>query len=179
MKEIQDMSQIELAAFVQTHLAKKGVEVVLSGGAAVSFYVGAKYVSKDIDLVADWAPKTVALNKAMAELGFMKEAKYYRHPRTEEHIEILPGPLSVGEQTNLEPIEIQLSTGILKILSPTDCVKDRLAAFFHWGDTQSLKQAIWVTKAHKVNIENIRRWAKKENKVEEFQEYLNETGKTN
>lgn len=132
MKTIREMSQSELAAYVGSHLAEKGIHVVLTGGAAVSFYVGPKYVSKDIDLVADWAPKTAALNKAMAEIGFSKRARYYTHSQTEQLIEILPGPLSVGEQSNLKAQEIRLSTGKLKILSPTDCVKDRLAAFFHW-----------------------------------------------
>jgi hypothetical protein len=34
MKQISQMSQIEIAAFVQTHLLSEGIKVVLSGGAA-------------------------------------------------------------------------------------------------------------------------------------------------
>lgn len=40
MKKISDMDQIELAAFVQTHLDKDGIRLVLSGGGAVTRYVG-------------------------------------------------------------------------------------------------------------------------------------------
>ncbi|MBU4457014.1 MAG: hypothetical protein KKA65_05945 [Nanoarchaeota archaeon] len=36
MKSIQEMTQGELGAFVQSYLRKKRIEVVLSGGAAVS-----------------------------------------------------------------------------------------------------------------------------------------------
>lgn len=39
MKPIREMSQIELAAFVQTHLQGQGVSVILSGGRLSLFIV--------------------------------------------------------------------------------------------------------------------------------------------
>ena len=51
MKQIKNMSQIELAAYIQDSLQKAGIEVVLSGGSALSFYSSDKYVSKDLDLI--------------------------------------------------------------------------------------------------------------------------------
>lgn len=51
MKAIGAMSQAELAAFVHSHLLDNGVDVVLSGGAAVALYSRGDYVSLDIDLV--------------------------------------------------------------------------------------------------------------------------------
>jgi hypothetical protein len=65
--------------------------------------------------------------------------------------------------------EIRLSTGILRIISPTDCVKDRLAAYYHWGDQQSLAQAILVARDQKVDIDEIRRWSKAEGMQNEFE----------
>jgi hypothetical protein len=45
-----------------------------------------------------------------------------------------------------QPIEgynlIEFETGVLKLLTPTDSVKDRLAANYHWEDRQSLEQGI-------------------------------------
>jgi hypothetical protein len=156
VKNIGSMSQAELAAFVQTHLEKRGIKLVLSGGAAVSFYVGGLYVSKDIDLIADWPPKTAALNDAMAEIGFHSKGKYFSHPETEEIVEILPGPISAGEEHITKSNEVQLSTGTLKLLWPTDCVKERLAGFFYWNDTQSFEQAILVSQKQKVNISDVK-----------------------
>jgi hypothetical protein len=40
------MTQAELGAFIQTHLRNNGIDVVLSGGAAVSIHSVGKYVSK-------------------------------------------------------------------------------------------------------------------------------------
>jgi len=51
MKQIKNMSQAELAAYIQAPLQKEGIIVVLSGGSAVSFYSGDRYVSKDLDLI--------------------------------------------------------------------------------------------------------------------------------
>ena len=49
MNAVEQMTQAELAAFVQNHLESKGIQVVLSGGAAVAIYSRDKYVSQDID----------------------------------------------------------------------------------------------------------------------------------
>ena len=51
MKQIKNMRQVELAAYVQDSLQEEGIYVVLSGGSAVSFYSRNKYVSKDLDLI--------------------------------------------------------------------------------------------------------------------------------
>ncbi|MCB9109622.1 MAG: hypothetical protein H6634_00075 [Anaerolineales bacterium] len=40
MKKIKNMSQVELAAYVQDALQADGIQVVLSGGSVVSFYSG-------------------------------------------------------------------------------------------------------------------------------------------
>ncbi len=61
-----------------------------------------------------------------------------------------------------------LSTGILKIISPTDCVKDRLAGYYHWKDLQSLEQASMVSMATEIDLEEIERWSKVEGKSNEF-----------
>lgn len=51
MKQVKNMSQVELAAYMQDSLLEEGFKVVLSGGSAVSFYSSNKYVSKDLDLI--------------------------------------------------------------------------------------------------------------------------------
>jgi hypothetical protein len=50
MKSIKEMTQGELAAFIQTHLREKEIDVVLSGGVTVSIYSNNRYVSWDLDL---------------------------------------------------------------------------------------------------------------------------------
>jgi hypothetical protein len=55
------------------------------------------------------------------------------------------------------------------LLSPTDCVKDRLAAYYHWNDRQCLEQALLVAAMRTVYLKEIERWSAVENKPAEFQ----------
>lgn len=105
----------------------------------------------------------------MMEIGFYEEGRYFRHPGLQFFVEFPPGPLAIGEEPVKQVIEKKLSMGTLKIISPTDCVKDRLAAYYHWGDQQSLLQAALVAQQHKINIDEIRRWSLAEGKLAEFE----------
>jgi hypothetical protein len=171
MKSIDKMTQGELAAFVHTHLQANGIDVVLSGGAAVSIYSDNQYISFDIDFVPVFLLKRKDLIAVMNEIGFTEQGRYYEHPSTKYFIEFLAGPLSIGSEAISDVNEIQLSTGKLKLLSPTDCVKDRLSAYYHWGDRQCLEQAVLVTKKQTINLDEVERWSIKEDKHQEFIQY--------
>jgi hypothetical protein len=65
----------------------------------------------------------------------------------------------------------ELARGCLRrVISPTDCVKDRLAWYYHYGDRQCLAQAILVSRDHRVDLNEIRRWSEAEGKRDEFEE---------
>ncbi len=168
MKPIGEMSQVEVGAYVQTHLRGKGIEVVLSGGASVGVYSSDAYVSKDVDLVNLYLVGRGAIDAAMHEIGFNEKGRYYTHPESSVLIEFPPGPLSVGAEPISSISEIAFPTGLLRIISPTDCVKDRLASFYHWGDQDALRQAVLVTRAQKIDLDEVERWSKVEGKQAEF-----------
>ena len=169
MKSIKKMSQPEIGAFVVTHLQKAKVPVVLSGGAVVAIYSQGRYVSKDLDLVNMFFSKMNRIKELMAEIGFEEVDRHFKHPESVFFIEFPPGPLSVGDEPVQEINEKQYATGVLKLISPTDCVKDRLASYYHWGDQQSLSQAILVAENQKIDLEEIKRWSKQEGKLIEFE----------
>jgi hypothetical protein len=171
MKQIKNMSQVELAAYIQDSLQAEGIQVVLSGGSAVSFYSSNKYVSKDLDLINTGFARRSKIKSVMENLGFNEQGRYFIHPETTFFAEFPDGPLSVGEEPVKEVSEFELSTGTLKILSPTDCVKDRLCAFYFWNDLQGLEQAILVAKSQKVDLKEIKRWSKVEGKEEEYKSF--------
>lgn len=85
MKKIKNMSQVELAAYVQDSLQTEGIDVVLSGGSAVSFYSSNKYVSKDLDLINTNFAKRSKIKSAMEELGFQEQGRYFMNPETKEN----------------------------------------------------------------------------------------------
>lgn len=169
MKPVRDMTQAELGAYVQSHLGAKGIDVVLSGGAVVAIYTSGKYVSPDLDLVNRYSAKRSAIKSAMEELGFQEVGRHFEHPDSEFFVEFPPGPLSLGEEYINQIEEIEKETGILRIISPTDCVKDRLAWYYYYGDRQCLSQAILVSNENRIDIDEIRNWSEREGKLEEFE----------
>ncbi|MBV6395333.1 MAG: hypothetical protein HFACDABA_00909 [Anaerolineales bacterium] len=176
MKKIRNMTLAELAAFVQSQLHAEGIDVVLSGGAAVSLYSSNKYVSKDVDLINVGFVKRSRVRDVMENMDFREQGRYFAHPDSKFLIEFPDGPLSVGEEPVKEINEIKLSTGSLRVISPTDCVKDRLCAFYFWNDQQGLVQAMMVAKKQKVDLSEIERWSKVEGKAKEFEMFKEKLG---
>jgi hypothetical protein len=172
-KPIRDMSVGELAAFIYSYLKEHGIEVVLSGGACVTIYSENKYISEDLDFIESGSTPRRKLKKVLYEIGFIEENRYFKHPETSYVLEFPSGPLSVGREPVKETIFLRFDTGSLRIISPTDCVKDRLAAYYHWGDQQSLEQAIMVFKDNAVDLLEVERWSKAEGNLIQFQAIKN------
>ncbi len=142
---------------------------VLSGGACVSIYTQNRYQSYDLDFVENVPTSKKRLKEVLSAIGFTESGRYFTHPDTAFFLDFLAGPLAVGNEPVLETSDMALPTGTLVLLSPTDCVKDRLAAYYHWGDRQCLEQALLVTENTAVNLRNIRRWSAGEGKLPEFE----------
>ena len=170
MKSISKMTPPELSAYVQTHLRNRGIQVVLSGGGSVALYSDGRYVSKDLDMVNIFAAKHREIKAAMEQLSFTEFGKYYTHSDTDYFIDFVSGPLAVGDEPVKRIDEIDYPTGVLRVISPTDCVKDRLIAYYHWGDLQSLEQAELVASLNDVDLNEIERWSEAEGKLDEYQE---------
>jgi hypothetical protein len=158
----------ELAAYVSSHLESKGIRVVLSGGGCVAIYASDRYTSMDLDFIDRLHTTRRQLKAALAEIGFSEKARYFVHPETRFFLEFPSGPLAVGGEPVAEVEELRLATGTLRLLSPTDCIKDRLAAFYHWNDQQCLQQAVWVAQRRRVDWDELERWSRQEGAMEKF-----------
>lgn len=170
MKVVAEMTQAEVAAHVQSYLADQGIEVVLSGGACVSIYSNDRYVSLDIDFVNAYLASRKAIQDAMKEIGFIEHGRHFTHPQTKFFVEFPPGPLAVGAEPVREINDLVLVTGRLRLLSPTESVKDRLIAYYHWNDRQCLSQAALIAEEHKIDVAEIERWSMNEGMLDEFKE---------
>jgi hypothetical protein len=171
MKISKKMSVGEFAALVASHLQSKGISTVLTGGAVVSIYTENKYMSYDADFISPADQKII--NKAMQELGFEKHGKDFSHKQTDFFVEFPSGPLAIGDQLVQAEAELNIKGHKLKLLSPTQSVMDRLAAYFHWNDLQCLDQAVWIAMKQPVQIYKIKEWAKREDEESKFNVFLN------
>jgi len=168
MKSIRKMTRLELAALICSHLKNKGLEITLTGGSCVSIYTNNKYESWDLDFIETQSISRKELANYLAELSFYEENRYFKNSETEIFIEFPPGPLAIGSEPVSKVIILKAATGELQIISPTDCVKDRLVAYYFWNDIQCLEQAVMVSESQEIDIEEIRRWSKNEGEETKF-----------
>jgi len=168
VKSLAQMSLAELAAFISSHLSSHGINCVLSGGACVSIYSSNKYQSFDLDFIENISTDRRIIRSALKEIGFFEENRYFKNPTTPFIVEFPPGPLAIGSEPVKEIASIELSTGKLTLLSPTDCVKDRLAAYYYWNDLQCLEQAVMVAANNVIDFNEVERWSRVENKYLDF-----------
>lgn len=166
------MSLGELAAFVCSHLKGSGINVVLSGGGCVAVHTEGKYVSYDLDFIENLSSGRRKLKKVLTEIGFEEHGKYFKHPDTAYFLEFPSGPLAVGGEPPQSVVVLKFATGELSALSPTDCIKDRLAAFFHWNDRECLEQALLVASSNQVDLAEIERWALQEGHKGKFNQFI-------
>ena len=164
------MTRLELAAFIGAEFKRRNINIVLSGGSCVSIYSQEKYVSMDLDFVNAAFTKRPLIASAMAALGFSEKNRYFTHPETAFLIEFPPGPLGVGEEPVRQIDEIVTSTGAVRIISPTDCVKDRLSWFYHGNDTECLAQAVLVSQAKHIDIAEVQRWSTAEGMFSRYEQ---------
>lgn len=145
-------------------LEHAGIAATLSGGGAVSIYSHNEYESLDLDFITD--ARNAVLAEALAELGFRRDAvgRAFRHPESDFYVEFPPGPLAFGETVvghDDVPLH-QTHFGPLRVVTPTQSIMDRLAAYVHWSDRQALDQAILVARRQPVDWDALQEWARRE-----------------
>ena len=156
----------KLALLVSAELKKNNMDAVLVGGACVSIYTRNRYFSMDLDFVSGASLKE--LEPVMDKLGFKLNGRHFEHPGCRLLVEFPPPPVSIGNEV---PVRKFNTISTLTLFTPTDCVKDRLAAYYHWSDPQSLKQAIMVAGSQPVDMADIADWSKKEGALGKFKRF--------
>ncbi|MEW6586087.1 MAG: hypothetical protein AB1442_10820 [Nitrospirota bacterium] len=160
-----------LAALVCDELNRGDIDAVLVGGACVSIYTDNTYVSYDLDFVSHSSLKDIS--GILSGLGFHRESsRHFIRKDCPFFIEFVAPPVSVGREPISKLENIKTPFGSLRLLTPKDCVKDRLAAYYHWKDPQALEQAVLVAKAQKIKMPEIRKWSEKEGHKKKFDTFL-------
>ncbi len=166
-----EMSIREIALAVSTVLLDAGIDLVLTGGAVVSIYTENRYQSYDLDFISHAEQKKIG--HVLEAVGFYQEGRYFRHPSTNFFVEFPPPPLAIGNRPVLRVHEIHEGNQTLRLLTPSQSVMDRLAAFYFWNDRQSLEQAIMISKSRELDFQEIEKWSVEEGMLEKFHEFSN------
>ena len=171
---------------VASVLERHDIIGVLTGGSAAVIYAPNSVSSFDADFVLESTPEKRLLGHALAEIGFTPSATFgmFEHPDSSFTIDFPRGPLAVGGDYIRETAIITRGTRRLRILKPTDCVRDRLSHFYHWNDYLALDAAVNVARANRdqIDIDDLQRWTVREGThpsqsfEEKFREFLRRVG---
>jgi hypothetical protein len=161
----------EIGTIVCQSLKDAGVDCFLSGGAVVSIYTNNEYESHDLDFITFADRKKI--KNILQNLGFSQDrSRMFVHDDTIYSVEFPGNAVMIGNKPITEFAEITLGGNSLKLLTPTDCVKDRLAGYIHWSDQQSLFQAVMVAKNQPIHLEKVKVFCIAEGKNDAFEEFL-------
>lgn len=163
----------ELGAIVSEALNSAGIQAVLCGGSVATIYSGHQWESKDLDFVVARVDKK-RIAELFTQLGLeQKPNGLFGHPNHTHSIDISFWPIVLGnEEVDDEWTTLATEVGELRILTPTQCVKDRLAGFYNSVDRQSLDRAVEVCLHQDVDLEEIERWSEGEYATEKLKEFL-------
>lgn len=169
------MNYIDILSEISERLQEHDIRVILSGGSAVAYYTRNRYLTNDFDLIDVYNDGNGKIGRVMAMLGFVEAGRYFHHPDIDTLlIEFPRGPLRLGNEfPDPETVEaVRTEYGTLYLLSATDCIKDRLAAYHSWNrEIRSLYQAILVSMENDIDMEALERWAAKEEGGDFFERF--------
>lgn len=163
-----EINKVGLALF------KNGHDPVLVGSACASLYTGGVLRTGCIEFVINrFEIEKVA--KAMRSAGYETRGEKVFYSRAKECEVILETPpLVVGDHEVEKIRELKIPFGQIKMLTPTDCVRHRLASYYHFGDKDAFSQAVRIARNQKVDLELIKRWSEWEWAGDKCLEFLKE-----
>lgn len=100
------------------------------------------------------------MEPVLGTLGFTKKTgRHFGHPKSRYEVGF-PGREFILGNTKVDGFRaVETTLGRLQLLTPTQAVMDRLAAFYAWGDRMSLKQAVLIAQCQPVRLQDIRAWS--------------------
>ena len=130
-----------------------------------------RYQSYDLDFIT--YEDLGKVKKVLKKYGFEYQSKYFIREECPWIVEFVSPPVAVGNEPIHRFSDMKTKMGTVKMLQPIDCIKDRLASFYHWNDRQGLEQALNVClEVQSIDFAELSRWSKEEGAFEKFQQFL-------
>lgn len=180
MFDYKNSSLEEFWKFVASHLESRGIGATLVGGAVATIYSKGGYESGDLDLVFDsMFQDRSKFEEVLKEIGIEKiDQRNFKHPEGVFSLEAKQPPIEIGHFIDLKKgsLDIDLvdvNDQKIKIISPTDCIKDRLYKADEWNDDDAFEAALLVAKEVGFDEKKLRHFCKTNGKEEILEKFLN------
>ena len=162
---------LEVTVTVARALRKHHVNAVLTGGACASLHAEGLVTSYDVDFVLEGRVPGSLTDQALASTGYARDHDRYVHPTCPFVVEFPAGPVGIGDDDEVIPVEIVVGEDRILGLSATDSCRDRLAAYYHWNDKQGLQAAVAIAARRSVDLNVIAKWSESEGATSSFAEF--------
>lgn len=162
---------------VATHLEKNEIGITLVGGAVATIYSKGKYESGDLDMVFDsMFQDRSKFQTILEEIGIEKvDQRNFKHPDCIYSLEGKLPPVDIGHMApqgdSPEVKEIEMEGISIKILSPTDCLKDRLYKADEWNDDEAFDAALAVARSVGFNESKLKSFCEINKKMDIFKKF--------
>jgi len=138
---LKGASLAEVAARASAALAENGIPVVVVGGSAITMHAPHVYTSKDVDFAAIRGTTRRAFAAALKSLGFTARGRDFVHPDTPYTLDLVADTPYIDQRPITAFATVKTRHGPVKVYKLEDALADRVAAFLHWGDLESLEVA--------------------------------------
>lgn len=152
----------EVIVTVARALRKHHVTAILTGGACAGIHSDGHIASFDVDFILEGRIPRAVTDRALAPTGYVRDRDRYVHPTCPFVVEFPAGPLGIGDDDEVVPVEIVVGEDRILGLSATDSCRDRLAAYYHWNDPQGLRAAVAIAVRRSVDLHLISKWSDRE-----------------
>jgi len=163
----------QLWRYVAWHLENAGIHSVLVGGAALAIHTEGRYHTSDLDLVPDDLMRR-EVPEILHSLGFAAQRnRKFVHPECPHLTVRFPmAPVEIGGELPGEFDEVEVYGRQLRILSASDCVKDRLASYAHLRSPRFLDQAFLICQHQpaRVDLGHVEHWCEGNGSMDAFTE---------
>jgi len=157
---------------IATHLGNKGIEVTLVGGGVATIYSKGKYMSGDLDFVFGWGNNHKEIREALAEIGFTTTARVFAKKGCPFTLDFSSPPVDIGLNNEPEIDQYMVGKTMIKILTPTECIKERLHKAHHWKDEQAFEAALAVAEVSEYSQEKIKKFCQENKMKGTFERFL-------
>lgn len=141
MTSLKGLTLTEVAAVVAEHLKTQSIDVAIVGGSAITSHVPYVYTSQDIDFANPSEDSLRTLGEALKPVGFEKSGRVFMHPDTIYTVDFVADTPLIDARPIYNFVAIETNHGTVMVYSLEDAIADRVVAFLHWSDSESLDVA--------------------------------------
>jgi hypothetical protein len=151
-----------------TALERAGIRAVLTGGSAAAVYAPEAYQSDDVDFIASFTSKKKEFDSTLLTLGFVKNGRIYAHPQIVPTLDFPDDELLIGDELIKETRTMVRGSLFLHILTPEDCIRDRVSWFYFYNDLSALAAAVGVALAQDADLKLVSEWSLRVGESDKF-----------